>query len=59
MPRIWRSPRASDVSVSTWFVASEPHGMVIGKWLALTMRYRSAVTEADVYLWCYYRRRRA
>jgi hypothetical protein len=40
--------------VSTWFLASEPHGSIISRWSALARRYWSEVTQADVYLWCHY-----
>ncbi len=43
-----------DRELATWFLASEPQGLIASKWLALAQRYWSIVTATDEYLWCHY-----
>lgn len=43
-----------DRLVATWFLASEPSGLVSGLWLDLVRRYWREVERADHYFWCHY-----
>ena len=40
--------------ISNWFLASEPGGILLGKWLELCRRYWREVSQADAYLWSHY-----
>jgi hypothetical protein len=43
-----------DRPLANWFLASQPDGEIVSRWLALVERYWSLVSEADHYLWCHY-----